>query len=778
MKIIMQIINFSVFRHLFALYVFIGTFFSVSLYAQTLPLPYEIINASEYADSDVYVGLVGKIAGKDVWMDMASGEIHEMALSDNTLQGPIYRGNRGPGGSGLYANAFTRLSDIPDKTINIPQIYAVRIFFAFESPLYLYFFGDGGGYSAPSLSNDSDPNLGIRYELVELTYGSNGLWTNTTRVDAYQYPMGLEVWGSDGFYKRVGEVLSHDDILRTWQSQVSSAFQSAYDEALGIILNPSKAPDFQEGAAQNDYFSDYVSAVWNRYQNEDLFLSIGEAGVWKGRVKDDQFIFTNQTNGVVGMITAQPNTLEILEASGVLAEEVAATPDVDADKNIQKHFSAAFNRGAIDLNAPSGELVEWSDANNYFKNETHNAYVAFWHDENISFEGETYAFAYDDVFDYSSTIQSTVPTKVKITLGGFVDDPYVAGSSIALSQTELDLSSSESAEIDAYVFPLNATNPTIIWETSDKTIATVNNGLITAINSGTTTITARNWDNSVKAICTVNVDGGDASNEFTLHIEAENFSQMSGIQTQYTSDSGGGLNVGWIDTGDYLDYEIEIIQSGTYTLSYRVASLPGGAKVAFIVDGETLINTNIDSTAGWQTWATLNTKVELTSGNHTVRLLSQAANWNINWFELTPDDNASTPPENIRTNIALGKTISASSQEHNGTLAGYAIDGNNSSRWSSAHSDNQWLQVDLGQAYDISRVKIFWETAMAQNYDIQISNDASNWITIQSIANNSQAENDFDNLHTTARYVRIYGYTRATVWGFSIYELEIYGVDE
>ena len=778
MKIIMQIINFSVFRHLFALYVFIGTFFSVSLYAQTLPLPYEIINASEYADSDVYVGLVGKIAGKDVWMDMASGEIHEMALSDNTLQGPIYRGNRGPGGSGLYANAFTRLSDIPNKTIKIPQIYAVRIFFAFESPLYLYFFGDGGGYSAPSLSNDSDPNLGIRYELVELTYGSNGLWTNTTRVDAYQYPMGLEVWGSDGFYKRVGEVLSHDDILRTWQSQVSSAFQSAYDEALGIILNPSKAPDFQEGAEQNDYFSDYVSAVWNRYQNEDLLLSIGEAGIWQGRVKDDQFIFTNQTNGVVGMITAQPNTLEILEASGVLAEEVAATPDVDADKNIQKHFSAAFNRGAIDLNAPSGELVEWSDANNYFKNETHNAYVAFWHDENISFEGETYAFAYDDVFDYSSTIQSTVPTKVKITLGGFVDDPYVAGSSIALSQTELDLSSGESAEIDAYVFPLNATNPTIIWETSDKTIATVNNGLITAINSGTTTITARNWDNSVKAICTVNVDGGDASNEFTLHIEAENFSQMSGIQTQYTSDSGGGLNVGWIDTGDYLDYEIEIIQSGTYTLSYRVASLPGGAKVAFIVDGETLINTNIDSTAGWQTWATLNTKVELTSGNHTVRLLSQAANWNINWFELTPDDNASTPPENTRTNIALGKTISASSQEHNGTLAGYAIDGNNSSRWSSAHSDNQWLQVDLGQAYDISRVKIFWETAMAQNYDIQISNDASNWITIQSIANNSQAENDFDNLHTTARYVRIYGYTRATVWGFSIYELEIYGVDE
>ena len=57
------------------------------------------------------------------------------------------------------------------------------------------------------------------------------------------------------------------------------------------------------------------------------------------------------------MISDKPNTLEILEASGVLAEDVESTVDIYADQNIQKHFSAAFNRGAINLDAPEGENV-------------------------------------------------------------------------------------------------------------------------------------------------------------------------------------------------------------------------------------------------------------------------------------------------------------------------------------------------------------------------------------------------------------------------------------
>ena len=618
-----------------SLFILFCSFFMTKINAQILPLPYEINNLSEYNDDEVYVALVGKIEGVDVWIDMTTGDINEMSVTDNTLQGPIYNGNKGPGGDGKYADTFTLLSDIPNKTINIPHIYAVRIFISFKSPLYLYFFGDGGGYSAPSLSNDSDPNLDIKYELVELTYGDNGLWTNTTRVDAYQYPMGLEVWGEDGFYKRVGEILSHEEILEQWKMRVGAAFQSSLDEDLGIILNPSKSTSFQTGEDYNSYFSEYVDSVWARYEDEDMYLSIGEAGVWVGHVINDQFIFTNQDTGVIGMISAKPNTLEILEASGVLAEDVVSTEDIYADQNIQKHFSAAFNRGAIDVNAPTGELIEWSDLETYFGENTHNEYVAFWHSEDISFEGETYAFAYDDVFDYSSTIQSTEPEKVKITIGGFVDDAYVAPESITLSSGELSLASDETIQLTATLLPTDVDNSSIVWASSDEAVATVSEGLITAISKGTAVITVTSYDKTVSDKVTVQVDGGDYSNDTTLRIEAEDYSQMSGIQTQLTTDNNGTVNVGWIDVGDYMEYEINIPTAGVYSIAYRISSVDEQGAVNVQVNGVDTISTDFSSTEGWDNWITKVDTITLPEGDITLRLVATGINWNLNWIDLT-----------------------------------------------------------------------------------------------------------------------------------------------
>ena len=681
-----------------------------SAHAQTLPLPYVIGNLSEFSDDEIYVSLVGKIdvnidgelKSQDVWIDMATGDINEMTTANNTLQGPIYNGNKGPGGDGMYADVFTVLSNIPNKTIEIPHIYAAHIFISFESPLYLYFFGPddngvGGGYSAPSLSNNSDPNLGLKYELIELTYGDNGLWTNTTRVDAYQYPMGLEVWGAGGFYKRVGEVLNHDDILEQWRARVGDAFQASLDEDMEIILNPSKSTSFQDGETYNNYFSDYVDAVWARYENEDMYLSIGEAGVWLGRVIDDQFIFTEQTDQAeptIGMISAKPNTLEILEASGVLAEDVTSTQSIHADQNIQKHFSAAFNRGAIDINAPANQLLVWDDLDTYFGATTHNEYVAFWHSPDISFEGETYAFAYDDVFDYSSTIQSTVPEKVKITIGGFINDPYVAAESIGItsitggsgkdtfnfstympafidggsgsntiirsdsnslviddeeksaddSGIKIDITSAYTILLEATVFPLTVNNPAVIWQSNDSAVATVVDGLITGIATGTALITASSYDDTVSTTVTVNVNGGDYSNDSTMRIEAEDYSAMFGIETQTTTDSSNNddtdLNVGEIDVDDYMDYQITIPTAGEYIIAYRVSSIASAyvnisPSVDVQVDGSNVLSTTLPTTGSWDTWETHVDTLTLPAGDITLRFLVTGANWNINWFDLT-----------------------------------------------------------------------------------------------------------------------------------------------
>jgi hypothetical protein len=126
-------------------------------------------------------------------------------------------------------------------------------------------------------------------------------------------------------------------------------------------------------------------------------------------------------------------------------------------------------------------------------------------------------------------------------------------------------------------------------------------------------------------------------------------------------------------------------------------------------------------------------------------------------------------------NLALNKPVTSSSNETGATLASYAVDGNYSTRWSSLFSDPQWIYVDLQNTYSINRVKITWEAAYGKDYKIQTSNDAVNWTDIQSVTANTQLTNDWIGLSGSGRYVRVYGLTRGTPYGYSIYELEVYG---
>ncbi|OON66039.1 hypothetical protein B0919_22645 [Hymenobacter sp. CRA2] len=128
------------------------------------------------------------------------------------------------------------------------------------------------------------------------------------------------------------------------------------------------------------------------------------------------------------------------------------------------------------------------------------------------------------------------------------------------------------------------------------------------------------------------------------------------------------------------------------------------------------------------------------------------------------------------TNLALNKPTFTSSTENTGTPGSAAVDGNAAStRWSSAFADPQWLYVDLGASYNVSRVKLTWEGAYGRDYLVQVSADAANWTTIKTVSGNTALINDHTGLSGTGRYVRMYGTARGTTYGYSIYELEVYG---
>ncbi|MFF7468557.1 discoidin domain-containing protein [Streptomyces sp. NPDC008092] len=126
------------------------------------------------------------------------------------------------------------------------------------------------------------------------------------------------------------------------------------------------------------------------------------------------------------------------------------------------------------------------------------------------------------------------------------------------------------------------------------------------------------------------------------------------------------------------------------------------------------------------------------------------------------------------TPLSQGKTATASSEENAGTAAGNAVDGNTGTRWSSAFTDDQWLQVDLGATAQVSQVVLNWETAYGKDYKVQISSDGSNWTDLQSVTG-GDGGTDTLTVSGQGRYVRMLGVHRATQWGYSLWEFQVYG---
>jgi hypothetical protein len=121
--------------------------------------------------------------------------------------------------------------------------------------------------------------------------------------------------------------------------------------------------------------------------------------------------------------------------------------------------------------------------------------------------------------------------------------------------------------------------------------------------------------------------------------------------------------------------------------------------------------------------------------------------------------------------------VVASSVENGGTAASNAVDGNSSTRWSSQFSNPQWIYVDLGSTYNITEVKLNWETAAGQDYQIQVSSDATNWTTtLQTVTGNTTSGwHDYQGLSGSGRYVRMYGTARTTPYGYSLFDFNVYG---
>jgi hypothetical protein len=282
-------------------------------------------------------------------------------------------------------------------------------------------------------------------------------------------------------------------------------------------------------------------------------------------------------------------------------------------------------------------------------------------------------------------------------------------------------------------YPCNGTNAQIFRRQANGTLLNPNSGLCLSDPGGNTgaRLVIETCTGSPQQLWTLPTGGG------------------TGNTVTVTNPGGQSSTVG---TAASVQIHASDSASGQ-TLAYSATGLPAGLSI----NSSTGLISGTPTTAG-------TSNVTVTARDGTGASGSASFTWTVN-----SAGGCST------TNLAQGRTATASSTESSVAFpASAAVDGNLGTRWSSAFSDPQWLQVDLGATHSLCKVTLNWETAYATAYQIQVSGDANTWTTVYSTTTGTGGAQTL-NTTASARYIRVYGTARSTQYGYSLWEFQVFG---
>ena len=118
----------------------------------------------------------------------------------------------------------------------------------------------------------------------------------------------------------------------------------------------------------------------------------------------------------------------------------------------------------------------------------------------------------------------------------------------------------------------------------------------------------------------------------------DNGYRSDGVDLETTTDTGGGLDLGWTSSGQWFRYTVNVATSATYAVSFRVAADVGvgtnaGSFHLGTPSGTNLSGAiNVPGTGGWQTWTTLTASVTLPAGQQVIELFEDTGGYNLNYM--------------------------------------------------------------------------------------------------------------------------------------------------
>jgi hypothetical protein len=127
-------------------------------------------------------------------------------------------------------------------------------------------------------------------------------------------------------------------------------------------------------------------------------------------------------------------------------------------------------------------------------------------------------------------------------------------------------------------------------------------------------------------------------------------------------------------------------------------------------------------------------------------------------------------------NKAVNREVFASSSYRPAYPPEYAVDSNSTTYWKSESDQAEWIAVKFEKPYNIEGIKLNWGSAYAREYEMQVSDNGTDWTTVYSQTNGKAGVHVFDiepNIITT--YLKMNGIKRNTTGtGYALKEFEAY----
>jgi hypothetical protein len=300
-------------------------------------------------------------------------------------------------------------------TVTVPHLAGARLWFSVGTPL-TFLLNPGPALVEPSVTNSSDPNIGLPWDFAEFTYNATQLFVNISMVDFASIPVGLSLTDTTGATRGVSGLATGgvDQVAAGLSAQQSADGHPWADLVVTAGGQNLRVLSPQNGLVGNagflsGYYDSYVSQVWSKYTGQTLTVNTQAAtGNVEGQVSGGQLTFPG------GGSFAPPSTADIFSCSTGPFSTAGANDEALA---IIPRLAAAFNRSTLltDASQPDGE-----DPASYYQNAVTNHYARLVHA--AAADGLGYAFPYDDVtpdggVNQSGAVSSGSPSVLTVTVG-------------------------------------------------------------------------------------------------------------------------------------------------------------------------------------------------------------------------------------------------------------------------------------------------------------------------------------------------------------------------